>query len=193
MPILLIDNGSSLLNKLETLLGENVIRILWNELAGVMTNKFDFMVLSGGSLFPIAEHEELLHNEIELIQKSTTPIIGICYGSELIIRAFGGTIKKSSSLHKGVIEITTTADSPIFRDKKSFKVFESHQWVIESLPPHFTALARSEHGIEAFKHDHLPIYGFQFHPEQSVAEMDGDEIFRNAIATFNIDISPIVV
>jgi len=60
MKILLIDNGTTLLNKLKTLIPGHEIVHAWNDLDAVKTDEFDLIVLSGGSQFEIEGHEDLL-------------------------------------------------------------------------------------------------------------------------------------
>ena len=57
------------------------------------------------------------------------------------------------------------------------RVFESHRWVVDKLPETFDVLALSNDGPEIIKHKNLPLYGFQFHPENFVEESEGDELF----------------
>ena len=177
MPVLLIDNETILLEKLKKLIpGREVIRA-WDDLEGVTPNNYSLIILSGGSKFPVVGNEEALFSEMSLVQNAETPIIGICYGCEVIVRSSGGTLELMSEKERGIITIDIVEHDPIFNDKGALQVYESHRWRIKELPEHYVALAHSKHGIEAIRHTKRPIYGFQFHPEQCVNETDGDEIF----------------
>jgi hypothetical protein len=79
------------------------------------------------------------------------------------------------------VEYKFLNSDPIFSGNKVLNVYESHRWVIQSLPAEFEILATSEYGIETFKHTQKPIYGFQFHPENMTEEGKGDEVFLKVL------------
>ncbi len=179
MKILLIDNGTTLLESLKNLIpGEEIIR-RYDDLNDLNYNDFDLIVLSGGSRFEIENNQDKLEKEIEIIRKSQKPIIGICYGCELIVKSFGGKLEKISFADKGIIDIKIVSDDIIFSDLKNIKVYENHIWRIKQLPEDFITLAESDNSIEIIKLKNKNIYGFQFHPEHLVNKTDGDEIFLN--------------
>jgi GMP synthase (glutamine-hydrolysing) len=182
MKILLVDNNSNLLEKLKTLIpGEEIVH-RWDDLENINSEEFDLIILSGGSMFQIVGNEEKLKDEIKIIKECKKPLIGICYGCELIVESFGGELDNLPENHKGVIGISVIQDDPIFGDIKSLRVYENHKWRIKTLPECFIPLAQSEHSIEVIRHKELPIYGLQFHPENMVDETDGEEIFLNLYA-----------
>jgi len=179
MRVLLIDNDSVLLQKLEALIpGKEIVRA-WDDLSSVDANDFDLIVLSGGSRFGVMDGETRLKSEIELIKNSKKPIIGICFGCELIVHAFGGVLEKMKTTEKGIIKIKAIKNDPIFSGIKEFEVYEHHRWHISKMPKDFIILAESANSIEAIKHNTLPIYGLQFHPENFRDKTDGDKIFMN--------------
>lgn len=180
--ILLIDNETTLLKKLQTLIpGEEIVRC-WDNLDTEDPNTYDLIVLSGGSSFPIIGNEEKLSKEIELIKTTTTPIIGICFGHELIVHAFGGSLQKLSEKHKGVTTIDVQERHEIFGDLESFTVYENHTYAIDTCGPDLIPLASSDHSIAVVAHKTKPIFGFQFHPEHHTDTTLGDEIFMRAFA-----------
>lgn len=179
MKVLLIDNGTTLLKKLEDLIPGQEIVHAWDDLSSVDYDDFELIVLSGGSRFEIVGHEDRLRDEMEIIKTSAKPLVGICYGCELITEAFGGVLEKEAENIKGIIDVEILYPDRIFGNRKNIKVYENHRWAIKTLPSEFITLAKSEHCIEAIRHEEKPIYGFQFHPEQFVEQTDGDEIFLN--------------
>ena len=146
-----------------------------------ITEGVDIIVLSGSSGYPIVGNEQQLQKEMLLVRHSKVPVIGICYGCELIVNTFGGVLEQMNEKKKGIIDIEVIVPDPIFGGRQRFEVYEGHRWRIKELPVGFIDLARSKHGIEAVKHKELPIYGLQFHPEKFVDETYGDEILRNII------------
>jgi len=179
MKVLLIDNGTTLLNKLEDLIPGQEIVHAWDDLSGVDYADFELIVLSGGSKFEIVGHENRLKDEMKIIKTSETPLVGICFGCELIAEAYGGILGKGKEDHHGIVEVEVLNQNEIFGGRKYLKVYEHHRWLIKTLPENFIALAKSADCFEAIKHKEKPIYGFQFHPEQLVEQTDGDEIFLN--------------
>lgn len=95
-----------------------------------------------------------------------TPLLGICYGAEIIALTFGGSIHKTDyvlGLNKIKIE------KPIKLLKKPYcNVYESHSYAISHLPENFVCVASSASSKhEIFCHNSKKIFGTQFHPEKS--------------------------
>ena len=181
MNILLIDNETTLLEKLEDLIPGHQIVHKWNDLQNVDSDDFDLVILSGGSKFEIVGNEDKLKDEIRLIKERKTPLIGICLGCELIVESFGGSLEEMVEKHHGITDIEVVHNDLIFENTSRFKVYENHKWRINKLPSDFVCLVKSSHSFEIIKHNNLPIYGFQFHPEQFVDKTDGDKLFLNLI------------
>lgn len=176
MSVLLIDNGTTLLSQLERLIpGREIVR-RWDNIADIVPDDYALIILSGGSRFSVVGNEKILSPEISLVLRTTVPIIGICYGCEVIVCSFGGTLEQMDK-KKGIITVGVIEDDPIFAGQKTFSVYENHTWRIKDLPTDYVQIARSAHGIEAIRHASRPIYGFQFHPEHFVDKTEGDEIF----------------
>lgn len=181
----LVNNGTKEPKKLLDLLRVHEVHIFdSSEVPALKPADFDLIVLSGSSRFPIIGNEELLQPEIDLIKTTTTPIIGICYGCELIAHAFGGSLVDhgEESKERALVCIEVVADDPIFGRRKEFEAYDAHRWVIASLPPTLRVLARSAHGPEVIRHTERLIWGFQFHPEKMVDQSYADEIFNTLVS-----------
>lgn len=181
MNILLVDNGTTLLHKLERAIPHEVVVKTWNHLKGIVWKDFDAVILSGGSLFEVVEGKDRLQDEIRMIHDTQKLLIGICFGCELIAETFGARLEKDSVDHVGVIDIEIASDGEIFDGQRRFSVCEHHRWLVKDLPKEFHILATSQHGIEMFRHASRPIYGLQFHPEQFEHAQDGEKIFLNIL------------
>lgn len=132
-------------------------------------SNYDLLVFSGGSNGPtVLRHPEEYIFEIDLVKKSTIPMLGICLGTEIIVEAFDGELQELSRKHEGGITLKiedTQLKSQLGTDE--LVVAEGHRIGVKMLPAGFISCASSEHGIEIIKHLSKPIVGFQFHPEVS--------------------------
>ena len=182
MKVLLVDNGSSLLDKLQSLIPVAEITKKWFEVSAEDACGYDLIVLSGSSTYSIIHDYQYFKGEVELVRNTKTPIIGICFGLELIVRAFGGRLKEIPKQLHGIREIELM-NQELFKAPK-IKVYENHRFVISKLPENFVILAKSHDGPEVIKHKDLPIYGLQFQPENFVEETEGDELFLKLLSKF---------
>jgi len=114
MKILLIDNGTTLLESLRKLIPGDEIVHRYDDLNNLNQNDFDLVILSGGSHLEIQGNEDKLKKEIEVIKTSEKPIIGICYGCELLVESFGGKLEKMKVKNKGITEIEINSNDKIF-------------------------------------------------------------------------------
>ena len=107
------------------------------------------------------------------------PVLGICYGHQLIAYLFGGKVE-SGYREYGRTKIRIVKRDSLFDDWEDEEtVWMSHSDAVVELPREFEILAVSENNvIAAFKHRELPIYGVQFHPEV-VHTPKGKILFRN--------------
>jgi GMP synthase-like glutamine amidotransferase len=179
MRILLIDNGSNLTQKLQDLIPGNEITEKFGGFKLEDSDNFDLVILSGGQHNILFENDSF-SEEIKLV-KSGKSVIGICFGCELIARAFGGELIELPEEEKGIFEIEILDKS---LGDKNMKVYEGHRWAVSKVPEEFEVLAKSERGPEIIKHKILPIYGLQFHPENMVDETEGDDLFLRLLSQF---------
>ncbi len=104
---------------------------------------------------------------VELI-KSGVPVLGICYGMQLLAHAFGGTVERGESAEYGRAVVDVEGGRLFARrggDKK-LDVWMSHWDEVKSLPVGFRVTARSENGAMAgFESEDGMVTALQFHPE----------------------------
>lgn len=186
--MLLIDNGTDLLKKLQQLVPGKEITRKWTDPIDDF-EEFDLIILSGGSIEPLQKDIAAFSHIISLIQTTTKPLIGICLGHQLIALSFGGTLAEMPSRKQGFINASVVSDHPIFEQVKKFEVWEDHSYIVEDEGPELQVLALSDHGIEALHHPQKPIFGFQFHPENYKGTTFGDEIFKNTLTYFGFKLS----
>ena len=144
--------------------------------------RYDKIVLSPGPGIP--DEAGLLKATIEAYA-SRIPMLGVCLGHQAIAEVFGGSLTNLSTVFHGVAsKMTIVQDDALFAGlPSSFDVGRYHSWVVNKpLPKKFILLAEEENGqVMAFKHDTLPIYGVQFHPE-SVLTPHGKQLLKNWVS-----------
>lgn len=110
------------------------------------------------------------------------PILGLCYGHQLMAQMFGGDVKPAKRREYGSAYVTI--DKPIGVLKglnRKEKVWMSHSDTVVSVPVEFEVLAHTQNcPIAAFRHKEKPIYGLQWHPEV-VHTVNGMQMIRNFI------------
>lgn len=183
MKTLLVDNGSKLILELSRSIPGDLTLAAWDKLASLRPSDFDLVVLSGGSLFSVAGNEERLKDELRIIREDKKPLIGICFGCELIADAFGGVLERMPTDHQGDVLVSIEPAYRGFFDVESFVSYEHHAWKIKELPKDFVMMASSKHGPELIRHANLPIYGLQFHPEKVIEKGAGKQILGKILAS----------
>lgn len=111
------------------------------------------------------------------------PILGICLGHQAIAEALGGSLRKAKQMKHGKTSLITHQNSRLFHNlSQPLEAMRYHSYVVEknTLPHVFEITAESlEDGeIMAIKHQSLPLYGVQFHPE-SIGTTEGRNVIRN--------------
>ncbi|BDU63479.1 GMP synthase [glutamine-hydrolyzing] (plasmid) [Candidatus Borrelia fainii] len=110
------------------------------------------------------------------------PILGICYGMQLIIKLFGGVISKCDKQEFGNTElfIEDNQSNLFFGLSNKLKVMMSHGDNIEKVPSNFKQIAYTETCIASVFNEEQKIYGLQFHPEVTCLEV-GKQILKNFV------------
>jgi GMP synthase (glutamine-hydrolysing) len=116
----------------------------------------------------------------EQIFELGVPILGICYGHQLIIDKFGGRVKRSNYREYGSADLIIDDSSDLFdRVGSKIRCWMSHADAAEVLPEGFRALAHTQNSPSAaVVKNGMNIYGIQFHPEVVHTER-GLEILKN--------------
>ena len=121
--------------------------------------------------------------EEDVIRNSNIPVLGVCFGHQLIARTFGSEIG-SDEWVKGFKKVKIIQEDDIFASWKAceeISLCHYHQEFVKRIPADFTNLAESETcKIEAMKHKARPIYGVQAHIERAKGKNpDGLKILQN--------------
>jgi GMP synthase (glutamine-hydrolysing) len=93
------------------------------------------------------------------------PILGICYGHQLIAHTLGGKVSPGEKGEYGITKATAVA-SALFSENKKEQVWMNHRDIVSILPEGFTITAKTAHSkIAAYENTEKKIFGVQFHPE----------------------------
>jgi len=112
------------------------------------------------------------------------PVLGICYGMQLLAHHLGGQVTPAAEREYGAAEIELTApNNPLLeRFPRHLDVWMSHGDRIEALPPGFKVLARSANSpVAAMGDPARGLYGLQFHPEVAHTGQGGELLRRFAV------------
>jgi len=121
------------------------------------------IILSGG---PASVFDTNAPHPDKKIFSMDIPILGICYGLQLITYHLGGKVAKANKREYGRAVFKIASPDPIFEDIPAESiVWMSHGDKIDDIPPNFIILGKTENSISAIRSENKKIYGLQFHPE----------------------------
>ncbi len=124
----------------------------------------------------------------QVLEESDIPMLGICYGHQLISTVWDKTIRmdfKGGQGNATFLPIISSAQDPVFKavPMAGFLVAVRHSWSISKVPEGFVKLGETRTSYEiiaGIRHKTKPIYGLQFHPELPVPGFwFGEVIMRN--------------
>src|SRR5690606_17991972 len=127
------------------------------------------IILSGG---PNSVYEPGAPTLPEAVLAQGVPVLGICYGLQLLAHTLGGQVAPSHEREYGAVRVTVTdgpvdSASPLFAGlPPSLDGWMSHGDRVDRLPEGFTAIAHSANApLAAIADEERRLYGIQFHPE----------------------------
>ncbi len=140
------------------------------------------IVMSGG---PSSVYDENAPHSDPALFELGIPVLGICYGAQLMTLQMGGRVEKAAKREFGKADLEVIYTSGVFagleKGRAEYQVWMSHGDRIEEMPPDFEISAQSEHSPQAaIRHTQKPLIGVQFHPEV-VHTLIGVDVLRNFI------------
>lgn len=134
------------------------------------------IILSGGPNSVYGENAPIADRALLDI----APVLGICYGMQMIALIEGAEVKRGGRREYGRAEVTVIEREPMFAGFDSgehFSAWMSHGDHIEAPPDAYIATASSTgNPVSAFRHESKPIFGVQFHPEVAHTPRGGEII-----------------
>ena len=147
-------------------------------LAEILSHRPRGLVFSGGPASVYGDGAPRV--EQRLMDEVKVPVLGICYGLQLMAHELGGEVKASSQRGYGYGRLSVVDDATrLFCGlPKQMDVWLSHGDRVTRLPEGFHMTAKTEEGVNAFENPAREIYGVQFHPEVAHTPL-GAQILRN--------------
>jgi GMP synthase (glutamine-hydrolysing) len=163
--------------------GARVTSIDWSVTSASKFQDFGGVVLSGSpDMLSEPRIQSKYRGEMDAILDSTVPILGICFGHQMMACTFGSRVVKDGEPVQRYVETTVLRPGRLFSGlPRKLSLVESRHEIVESLPSGFELLAKSETSpIAAMKHKSRPLYGVQSHPERySDENPDGGLVISN--------------
>ncbi len=181
VPILVLDFGSQYTQLIARKLRESGVYceiVPYNEkIEDIQKRHPKGIILSGG---PASVYAKDSYHPDERVYTLGLPILGICYGMQLLTQYFGGSVIPAMHQEYGKAQLQFDSDHKIFKDTLCGQiVWMSHGDKVDTLPSGFEKIAFSENSpYAAIADEKRNIYAFQFHPEVYHSEQ-GSKLLKN--------------
>ena len=138
------------------------------------------IILSGG---PLNVYDSNKFNFDKKILQLNIPVLGICFGHQILTKELGGKVKKSNHREFGIAEINKVSNSLLiksfFNKKNKNHVWMSHADQVSKMPKNFKIIASSKDSkLTIIENHNKKFYGVQFHPEVTHTNK-GKTLLRN--------------
>lgn len=137
------------------------------------------LILSGSPYSILSVNKDLLRFNKEILSVGI-PVLGICFGMQLITKLLGGKVTRSGKNEYGKTKVKIDSKSPLFKGLKPMETcWMSHKDSVSEIPPSFNIIASTTNiPIAGIEEPVRKIYGIQFHPEV-IHTPSGMEILKN--------------
>ena len=167
--ILIGDCGSTKTPEIEKIIDEfvdcKVMPLM--EINREILKNYNGVILSGAPILLTEEKTDSYLSSSSWIKDIEIPLLGICFGHQLIGLQFGAMVKKMKE-DRIFQDVEISEDSPLFNRLPRIIEMQEDHCEFASVPQNFKLLASSDSCFnEAMGHKEKHIYGVQFHPESS--------------------------
>jgi GMP synthase (glutamine-hydrolysing) len=179
--VLILDFGSQytqlITRRVRELKVYSEIKPYWTSLDEIRQLNPKGIILSGG---PASVYEPDAPDVDPQLFELGIPILGICYGLQLLAHHLGGEVQRAEKREYGPAMLEVVEPEPLFVDVSSpTQVWMSHGDVLTAMPAGFRAVARTDSSpFAAIAHASRQLFGLQFHPEVAHT-VEGEKILRN--------------
>ncbi len=172
--LIVVNNGTHFLDEMQTALAR--LDIAYELVAGYesltpeMLSSYSGGILTGGDVHVFNPQAlAVVALDEQILNRAGTPLLGICLGHQLIAHHYRGTVEPLPAPVDQQELVQVVVDDPLFAGlPTTLTVRVAHNDAVTKVAPPLIRLARSEIGdYEAIRHETLPLYGLQFHPEAS--------------------------
>ena len=150
--------------------------------AYLINNEPKAIILSGGPSSVIGIKTPRISEKIINLE---VPILGICYGQQVMVKQLGGEVVSSETSEFGRAKIimlkSCSLTNNVWKEGKEYQVWMSHGDAVEKIPDDFYVVAQSERSAFAvIANEKKKFYGVQFHPEV-VHTPEGKKLINNFV------------
>ncbi|MBP6824902.1 MAG: glutamine-hydrolyzing GMP synthase, partial [Acidobacteria bacterium] len=136
------------------------------------------IILSGG---PSSVYEEGAPHCSPDILNLDVPVLGICYGLQLISHFLGGKVESSARREYGAARVNLIGNSNLLTGlPPDFQAWMSHGDHVTAAPAGFQTIASTENALGAVEDNSSRVYGLQFHPEVAHTP-NGKQVLENFV------------
>ncbi|MCK5344864.1 MAG: glutamine-hydrolyzing GMP synthase, partial [Candidatus Heimdallarchaeota archaeon] len=147
------------------------------DLSDLINSNVKGIILSGGPSSVYSAGAPRVNSDI---LEFNIPVLGICYGLQLIIDLLGGKVEAATKREYGKANLEVNKKSKLFTDiQNDTTVWMSHGDKVTKIANKFNSIAKTNNSpYAAVEHEEKPIFGLQFHPEVEHSTQ-GREILKN--------------
>ncbi len=121
------------------------------------------VIISGG---PASVYEPGCPDIDPKILDAGPPVLGICYGHQLLAHHLGGSVQQGDRGEYGIAQLTVNGTDALWSGVVGSQIWMSHRDTVQIAPPGFSVTASTDtSGIAAMSHPERKLFGVQFHPE----------------------------